>query len=314
MATSPPLINVIMPLYNKRPYVRRAIDSIMGQTYTNWELIIVDDGSTDASADMVPRGNPRLKLLRQANRGPSAARNAAVRSASGEYLAFIDADDCYYPFKLEKGIDLLWRDQKAEWMMSAYDYQLNGVTTRRYIKDVNDAEIKEDSAVFDDALSQLTVVGWPSDGLFMKKSLFERLGGFNEEIRYGEISEFILRCALEEPKVAICHVPLFLHIDVPGSTAKNPAFKTRCTGLRGRIMYGLAKNYPHYSNYLLHAARDYMTSYASTLILEGEGRKARRFLMEEYPFARDRKWFKLWAAGWLPQWFLGRMSPQRKRC
>src|SRR5271157_4444878 len=101
MKISGPLVSVIMPLYNKRPYVERSIESISSQTYSNWELIIVDDGSTDGSADVVPRDDRRIKLLRQANSGPGAARNRGTEMASGDYLAFIDADDCYYPFKLE---------------------------------------------------------------------------------------------------------------------------------------------------------------------------------------------------------------------
>ncbi|MDA8175113.1 MAG: glycosyltransferase [Nitrospiraceae bacterium] len=306
-----PLISVIMPLYNKRQYVARAVKSVLEQTYANWELIIVDDGSTDGSSDAIPSGNPRIKLLRQTNRGPAAARNVAVRAASGEYVAFIDADDCYYPFKLEQEIACLWEGQKAEWMMSAYDWQVNGKTTRYYMKDINREEVNKETKVFDDALEQLTVSGWPSDGLFMKKSLFERLGGFNENMRYGEISEFILRCAAAQPRVLICHLSLYLHIDVPLSTAK-VTNRNEFHKQIGKTLVGLAKNYPQYSGLLIGRGYSHLISYSQSLILEGKGREARRFLFEEFRMEFLARWALLWMASWLPKGLLARIPKTAK--
>lgn len=299
-----PLVSVIMPLYNKRQYVLRSIQSIEEQTYPNWELIIVDDGSTDGSSELVPRRNDRIKLFRQENRGPAAARNKAVQSASGDFLAFIDADDCYYPFKLEKEIDLLWKEHRADWMMSAYDYKLNGVTSRHYMKDINNAEIDERTIIFDDALNQLTVAGWPSDGLFIKRSLFELVGGFNEEMRYGEITEFILRCAVMEPRVLICHEPLYLHIDVPESTAKVSCHRNKFPRLMGQSLFRLVRKHPRYADFLMESSRAHMISYGATLIWGGRRKEARRFLLEEFPFSRDARWLKLLIGSWMPLWFL----------
>ncbi len=302
-----------MPLYNKRAYVGRSIESIKNQTYPNWELIIVDDGSTDGSADAVLQDDPMIKLFRQTNRGPGAARNKAVSKSSGDFVAFIDADDCYYPFKLEKEIDLLWKEQKAEWMMSAYDYKLNGVTSRHYIKDIKNNEIKDETLTFDDTLNQLIVAAWPSDGLFMKRTLFEQLGGFAEDMRFGEITELILRCALMRPKMVICHIPLYLHIDAPGSTAKVSSYRIEYPRIMGERLYELSKDYPKYSNLLTQKSRDYMMGYAVNEILSGKGREARRFLFKEFPYARNRKWWKIWAASWLPERLVRRLSTSAKK-
>ncbi|MDA8326753.1 MAG: glycosyltransferase family 2 protein [Nitrospiraceae bacterium] len=288
-----------MPLYNKRPYVARSIASVMEQTYTDWELIIVDDGSTDGSADAVALSDPRIRLMRQTNKGPAAARNKAAHEASGQYVAFIDADDCYYPFKLEHEMELLWKADKAEWMMSAYDYNKDGKTTRHYMKDINGAELKDETRVFDNALNQLTVAGWPSDGLFMRKSLFERLAGFNEDMRYGEISELILRCAAMQPRVLMCHLPLYLHIDVPGSTAKVTK-KNEFSRQMGKSLNELGKKYPQYEGFLMRRSCELMISYGASLVLEGRGREARRFLSDEFPFGHGMRWLKIWAASWLP--------------
>lgn len=108
-----PLVSVVMPLYNKRRYVRRAVESVQNQTVPNWELLIVDDGSTDRPQDEIPLHDTRLKLLRQENRGPGAARNAGLALARGKYVAFLDADDEWLPSFLEAGLSLL-EDRKAD--------------------------------------------------------------------------------------------------------------------------------------------------------------------------------------------------------
>jgi glycosyltransferase involved in cell wall biosynthesis len=102
-----PSVTVIMALYNKRPYVRRAIESVRNQTFTGWELIIVDDGSTDGSACEIPENDPRIRLFRQENKGPGAARNTGLGRARGKYVSFLDADDEWLPSFLEAGITRL---------------------------------------------------------------------------------------------------------------------------------------------------------------------------------------------------------------
>lgn len=96
-----PLVSVIIPAYNQAAYISDAIQSVLDQTYTNWELIVVDDGSTDATADAVARvSDSRLRYVFQENRGLPGARNTGIRHSSGEYFAFLDADDTFRPGKL----------------------------------------------------------------------------------------------------------------------------------------------------------------------------------------------------------------------
>src|SRR5262245_25998038 len=99
-----PLVSVILPTYNRADTIRRAIESVRNQTLQDWELLVVDDGSTDDTAGMIAAryaGEPRLKLIRQENQGVSAARNAGLRASFGKYLAFIDSDDEFLPHHLE---------------------------------------------------------------------------------------------------------------------------------------------------------------------------------------------------------------------
>ena len=101
-------VSIIIPLYNKAPYVRRALDSIAAQTFADFETIVVDDGSTDEGPEIAAAyPDARLRLIRQDNAGPGAARNAGIAQARGEFLAFLDADDEWLPNYLAEGVRLL---------------------------------------------------------------------------------------------------------------------------------------------------------------------------------------------------------------
>jgi len=102
-----PLISVIIPMYNTAGFIEQTVKSVLTQTYGNFEVVVVDDGSTDDGAKLVAllqEADPRVKYIYQNNQGVSAARNTAMENASGEYLAFLDSDDLWEPHKLEKQI------------------------------------------------------------------------------------------------------------------------------------------------------------------------------------------------------------------
>ena len=107
-----PYISIVIPLYNKEKSIVSTIKSVVAQTYKDWELIIVDDGSTDNSLKIVCErvreiGNERIKVIHQENAGVSAARNRGVREAKGDYVAFLDGDDIWEPTYLEEAAKLI---------------------------------------------------------------------------------------------------------------------------------------------------------------------------------------------------------------
>lgn len=96
-------ISVILPVYNVERYIAEAIQSVLNQTYTNFELLVIDDESPDRSIEICRTfQDPRIKIIHQKNRGLAGARNTGIRHATGDYLAFLDSDDAWLPEKLEK--------------------------------------------------------------------------------------------------------------------------------------------------------------------------------------------------------------------
>jgi glycosyltransferase involved in cell wall biosynthesis len=109
-AVTTPLVSVIVPLYNAENYIEMTLRSILRQTYPHFEVIVVDDGSQDSSAERVERLNdPRIRLIRQKNQGVSKARNNGFLESKGEYIAFLDSDDVWFPEKLEQDIATIRR-------------------------------------------------------------------------------------------------------------------------------------------------------------------------------------------------------------
>jgi glycosyltransferase involved in cell wall biosynthesis len=124
-------VSVVIPLYNKGPYIARALDSVLAQTVRDFEVIVVDDGSTDGGAERVEGfSDPRIRLIRQENRGVSAARNRGMEAARAELVAFLDADDEWMPRHLEALLRLREKYPQAGAYGTAYLLQENDSTAR----------------------------------------------------------------------------------------------------------------------------------------------------------------------------------------
>jgi teichuronic acid biosynthesis glycosyltransferase TuaG len=110
-------VSIVTPAYNAAAYLPQTIDSVVRQTYGRWEMLVVDDCSTDRTRSIVEdhsARDARVRLIAQArNGGPARARQAAIEAASGRYIAFLDSDDCWLPAKLERQLDFMQRSGVA---------------------------------------------------------------------------------------------------------------------------------------------------------------------------------------------------------
>ncbi|NJL21211.1 MAG: glycosyltransferase family 2 protein [Leptolyngbyaceae cyanobacterium SM1_3_5] len=126
MLSDTPLVSVIIPAYNAAAFIDRTLRSVLAQTYRNLEVLVVDDGSTDRTSEIVTafaRQDDRVRLLRQTNAGVAAARNLAIAHAKGEFIAPIDADDIWYPHNLEKQVECMVRG--GSWVGLVYSWSVD---------------------------------------------------------------------------------------------------------------------------------------------------------------------------------------------
>ncbi|MFA6582917.1 MAG: glycosyltransferase family A protein [Elusimicrobiaceae bacterium] len=194
-------ISVIIPLYNKAAHIKRALDSVLNQTEQDFEIIVIDDGSTDAGEDIVKTyADPRIKYFRQENQGVSVARNNGIKQAQADFVSFLDADDEYLPKFLETVLRLRKNYPQAGLYSTAYQIQEpNGKTKKPQYKAIPpfpwEGIIPD---YFESALG--TQPCWTS-AVAVPKQVFEKAGYFPPGEKLGEDLDTWFRIALKYPVI-----------------------------------------------------------------------------------------------------------------
>ena len=186
-----PTVSVIVPTFNRGWILKKAIDSVCAQRFTDFELIVVDDGSSDETPDLLRVYGDRIRAVRQANRGVSAARNAGIRQARGELIALLDSDDTWLPGKLAAQVAFFDALPKARICQTEEIWMRNGVRVnpgRRHRK--------PSGMIFERSLALCLVS--PS-AVMMRRSLFDEVGGFDESLPACEDYDLWLRIAWKYP-------------------------------------------------------------------------------------------------------------------
>lgn len=192
-----PLISIILPTYDRQHYLPETIASIFGQTFQDWELIIVDDGSGTQTKTYLETlqslGKVRLIWLPHSGK-PAVARNAGIREARGDYIAFMDSDDVWSPDKLERQLASLMQHTDRGWSQTSFLFMDAVGNPVRHMP-------AADGWIFERLLCGETVIALPS--VLMSRALLKEVGGFNETRVTSEDYELWLRCALRSPVDAI---------------------------------------------------------------------------------------------------------------
>jgi len=185
-----PLISCIVPVFNGERYLSEAVDSLLAQTYKSVEIIVVDDGSTDRTPQIVESFGKQIRSLRQVNGGPAAARNSGVRIARGDFIAFLDADDLWHPEKLARQINCLEVRPEIDLCVT-------------YLQNFWSPEFKAQAVHFVNHPLAKPMPGYFSlQTLCVRRNVFDAIGLFNTELRVCEDVEWFLR-AVERRKVIL---------------------------------------------------------------------------------------------------------------
>ena len=200
-----PLVSVILPTWNRLALLRQAVDSVFAQTARDWELIVVDDGSTDGTREyLATLPGDRVRVVRREHCGnPAMLRTAAARIASGKYVAFLDSDDLWDAKKLELQLAALARDSRARWSYTRARWidgegqQLPTPEGRRWTPC--------DGWIVNELLAWTAWIALPT--VMVERDLLDTVGGFDEALMFHEDFDLWLRLALQSP-VALEPEPL----------------------------------------------------------------------------------------------------------
>ena len=186
-----PLVSVIIPTYNRAWTVSEAIDSVLAQDYPNFELIIVDDGSTDDTQIVLKKYQDKINVIYQKNCGVSAARNKGVLKSNGEFIAFLDSDDLWEKKKLSCQVDFFIENPEALICQTEEIWIRNGKRVNPKVK-----HIKPSGMIFEQSL-YLCLVS-PS-AVMIKRKLLDKVGLFDENLLSCEDYDLWLRISVEHP-------------------------------------------------------------------------------------------------------------------
>lgn len=207
-----PAFSVIIPAYNAAATLSRALDSVLAQTWTAHEVIVVDDGSTDATSEVVKGYAGHVQYVRQDNAGPSAARNRGVALASGEWVTFLDADDWYYPERLQQHAQMIVADPALDFLVGNFDYRdgtgalLRGsMSASPFGRELLAQHGGDGRTVIEGADLGCFITEQFSDTrmLTLPRVTFLELGGFPVELRICEDVVFLLRLCARSQRAGV---------------------------------------------------------------------------------------------------------------
>ena len=280
-------VSAIIPAYNAAAFVGAAIDSALAQTHPACEIIVVDDGSSDDTSAIVARYAAPVRLIRQANAGPGAARNRAAREARGDWLAMLDADDTWLPHKLER--QLPFGEPAAVGLVFARD-----PWDERF-------RIRIPPRVTFEYLWQRNFV--KNSGAMVRRTTFEALGGFDERRELIGVEDYNLwlRIAAAGWAVVNCPEDLFVYTPGPNALTRDAARFVRAELANLEAIGRALRLDPARLRVKAAAIRD---SYGRALFWERDLRGARRVFedaLRHEPSARVLGWY---AATFLPRQLL----------
>lgn len=284
-----PLVSVVIPVFNGADFIARSVESVVAQTCQDFEIIIIDDGSIDDTQVVLDQLSETLEIrcFRQDNAGPAQARNFGMQSARGEYIAFLDCDDRWFPEKLEAQLVLL-RDQAQPGLVhSNYEVIASDGRVIQYAK----------AGQTRDPFHQAFTGGHAPllSTIMMPRALLERVGGFDSHLWVSEDSELMLRL-FEETKFecidrVLVHKFQQIHVDSDICGEEDP-YREKVLCSRERFLTGV-QNRPALNQEQLRALNREWSSY---YMMKGgfEERRGRwSEARQQYLFAIKKKPFRL---------------------
>lgn len=201
-------VSVIIPAYNQEKFIEQSIDSVLAQTFSDYEIIVVNDGSTDGTAQLLERYGTRIRIISQTNAGLSQARNAGIEVSKGEMLAFLDADDLWYPWMLSRMVSCLEKNSETDFVAGSCDLIDE---TGRFIRKAYPYSFELKSRIQTDCFRELALGNpFAIHTLLLRKTCF-KYHRFDPTLKALEDWDLWLRLTGDQHKVHLVNIPVALY-------------------------------------------------------------------------------------------------------
>lgn len=189
LAAKPPVVQVVIPVYNRRALLAQCLESVFAQTFRDFAVVLVDDGSTDGSVELARSFGDRVSIIEQPNSGPAAARNAGVRYSNCAYVAFLDSDDLWDDRKLERQIQFM--DSNPSVGASCADAHIirNGRILKKTLQ--RSCGLAQSSEEIKRGIATRNLIA--TSTAVVRRCVFDAVGGFDESLRMSEDWDFWMR-------------------------------------------------------------------------------------------------------------------------
>lgn len=246
------MISVIIPLYNKETQIGRTLKSVLSQSYQDFEVVIVNDGSTDSSVDIVHKiDDPRIRVINQKNAGVAVARNNGIAMARGEFIALLDGDDLWKETYLETQFRLAQEYPECDVFVTNYEAHNEFGKVKKTI--LRKLRLKKDCGILTNYFEIAANSNPPicSISIMVRKGVFESVGGFPVGIKSGEDLLTWARLACKY-KIAYSHEPLAVFNEAGYDVREKPKRLPAEDDVVGQELVKLYKEYnpPHIKDYI----------------------------------------------------------------
>ena len=297
------LVSIIMPAYNAAGWIRRAIDSVLQQSWPAVEMIVVDDGSTDSTGEVCRTYGERIRYIRQDNSGVSTARNNGIAHATGDFIGFLDSDDEYLPDMISSLMGVLEKYPQAGIASGAF--LMVRPNAQKRCPEPGKVLGGRESGIISDfyRLSLDSAIAW-TGAVLVRKAVLDAVGLFRPDLRLGEDLELWYRIAGKYQWACLDKTVALYHNNPASSVTCHSRSLPKLNWLYGeeemrlRVRPELWESYRSFRDYwILRTSKDMIWMLA--------GREARQTLRLTSPGGRGARWRFLNALSWCPGWLLG---------
>ncbi|MGK7876190.1 MAG: glycosyltransferase family 2 protein [Xenococcaceae cyanobacterium] len=290
-----PKVSVIIPTYNRSHFIKDAVDSVLAQTYQDFELIVVDDGSTDGTQEVLADYRERLKYIYQENQGRSVARNLGAKNAKGKYIAFLDSDDMWTPMKLERQLQVLETNPKialVHCFTSGIDNKGRHCQELTECHKIHYQRTSQRGYSFEAIALECIIF---TSCIAVKRDIFLDLGGFDSSFDYLEDWDFYLRLAFNH-KIAVVPEALSLYRYHASQSGNQALTQARIQVAKKQLK--LLKSKVNQSRFQL-AQRNFAIQLGESYFILGNHSETRRWLWQAIHLDPSLVFRPVWGQHWL---------------